>query len=81
MLTSTSASSNSSSLALALAAPLIGLAYVVLLPIIGITATVVLAGRRLMAGMFHATGKCVSFGWRPGSAYLSGKKKKSNKEQ
>ncbi len=79
MVTGTNTSS-SASLALALAAPLIGLAYVVLLPIIGIGATAVLAGRKIVAGMFHATGKCVSFGWRPGSAYLSGKKKKSDKE-
>jgi len=76
MLTHTSAHSSSSSIALALAGPIIGLVYVVLLPIIGIAATTVLAARRLLTGMFHATGKCVSFGWRPGAAYLSGKKKK-----
>ncbi len=76
MLTHTSAQSSSSSLALALAGPVIGLVYVVLLPVIGIAATAILAARRLLTGLFHATGKCVSFGWRPGSAYLSGKKKK-----
>jgi hypothetical protein len=52
--------------------PIIGLAYAVSLPIIAITATVVLISKRALDGVVGM----VSFGWRPSEAYLSGKKKK-----
>ncbi len=66
----------SSPVVMALAGPILGLLYVVLLPFIGIAATVFLAGGKLLKSMFCTTGKSISFGWRPGRAYLSGKKKK-----
>lgn len=55
------------------AAPFIGLAYLVILPI-GFTAAIILGGANLMvksvSGIF---GKNMSFDWRPMEAYFSGK--------
>jgi len=56
------------------AAPIIGLAYVVMLPV-GFFAALAVAGTNLvMQGA--ASIKSATFEWRPMEAYLSGKKKK-----
>ncbi len=62
-----------------LAGPVIGLLYVVLLPFIGIGTVVVIAVRKVGGGAFNLIGKSLSFGWRPRTAYLSGKKRKDRK--
>ncbi len=63
-----------------LAGPVIGLLYVVLLPFIGIATVTALAARKVVGGVFSLVGKSLSFGWRPRTAYLAGKKKKDKKD-
>ena len=63
-----------------LAGPVIGLLYVVLLPFIGIATVTALAARKVVGGVFNLVGKSLSFGWRPRTAYLAGKKKKDKKD-
>lgn len=58
-----------------LLSPIIGLAYAVSLPFIGITTTLVLTAKRAHDGIVGIIG----FGWRPSEAYLSGKKKNKRK--
>ena len=59
-----------------LAAPILGLAYAVFLPFIGIASVVTMLARKLLGGMAHEVSKAATFGWRPVEAYFSGKKKK-----
>lgn len=59
-----------------LSGPFIGLAYAILMPFIGIGTVVVIGISALFKGLYNLAAKTVSFGWRPGDAYLSGKKKK-----
>ncbi|MDI6728409.1 MAG: hypothetical protein QMD44_05720 [Thermodesulfovibrionales bacterium] len=54
-----------------MAAPFIGLAYIVALPI-GFAYAL---GSAAINGILGLAGKEASFGWRPSEAYLSGKKK------
>ncbi len=63
-----------------LAGPVIGLLYVVLLPFIGIGTVAAVAARKVVGGAVNLIGKSLSFGWRPRTAYLSGKKKKDKKD-
>ncbi len=63
-----------------LAGPVIGLLYVILLPFIGIATVAAVAARKVIGGAFNLIGKSLSFGWRPRTAYLSGKKKKDKKD-
>jgi hypothetical protein len=77
-----------------LVAPVVGLLYVVFLPVFGLMAIVgmwlvplfgivagtALTGIKLCSGMFSTVGKSVSFGWTPTTAYLSGKKRARKKE-
>ncbi len=60
---------------LMLMAPFIGLFYVIALPFISIGALAAMVGRKLIGGVFNLLGNLVSFSWRPGEAYLGGKKK------
>ncbi len=76
-------------------APVVGLLYVVFLPVFGLIAVVgmwlvpifgviagtALAGIKLCSGMFSTAGKSVSFGWTPAASYLSGKKAAKKKEE
>jgi hypothetical protein len=64
-----------------LAGPIIGLLYVVLLPFIGIVTVTAVAARKVIGGAFNLIGKSLSFGWRPRTAYLSGKKKTDKKDK
>ncbi len=66
--------------AMLLAGPVIGLLYVVLLPFIGIATVTAVAARKAFAGIFNLIGKSLSFGWRPSTAYLAGKKKSDKKD-
>jgi hypothetical protein len=58
--------------------PIIGLAYVVFLPIIGIGTALSLIVQKTLGGLFSLGKHIVSFGWRPAEAYLGGKKKKKD---
>ncbi len=63
-----------------LAGPIIGLLYVVLLPFIGIATVTAVAAQKVVGGALNLIGKSLSFGWRPRTAYLAGKKKKDKKD-
>ncbi len=62
-----------------LASPVIGLLYVVFLPLIGTATLAAVASRKVLGGMAGVAGKTISFGWRPVEAYLAGKKKGKKK--
>ncbi len=59
-----------------MAAPFIGLAYIVALPI-GFAYAL---GSAVINGILGLAGKEASFGWRPSEAYLSGKKKEKKEK-
>ena len=61
------------------AAPFIGLAYVVMLPVGFFAALAIGAVNLAMKGVASIAGKSMTFEWRPVEAYLAGRKKK--KEQ
>jgi hypothetical protein len=61
--------------AMLIAGPVIGLLYVICLPFIGIATVAALATKKAVSGLVSVIGKSLSFGWRPGEAYLAGKKK------
>jgi hypothetical protein len=61
------------------AAPFIGLAYVVMLPIGFFAALAIGAVNLAMKGVASIAGKSMTFEWRPVEAYFAGRKKK--KEQ
>ncbi len=58
------------------AAPFIGLAYIVMLPIGFFAALVVGVVNMAMKGAASIAGKSATFQWRPMEAYLAGKKNK-----
>ncbi len=58
-----------------LSMPIIGLFYVVMMPFLGLAAIASIVGARILSGVSEVVGKSLSFGWRPGNAYLSGKKR------
>jgi hypothetical protein len=64
-----------------LSGPFVGLLYVVFLPFVGIAMIVAAAGREVLGGLVSLIGKTISTGWRPQSAYLSGKKKERAKDK
>jgi len=59
--------------------PIIGLAYVIFLPFIGLAMIAVLTLRRLGGGLVSLVRTIAAFGWRPMEAYLSGRKKTPKK--
>jgi len=64
---------------LLLLGPFIGLAYVIALPFVSIAMMIALVARKIVGGIYNLLGNLVSFGWRPGEAYLGGKKKDRKK--
>ena len=62
-------------LAMLFVAPMLGLAYAVFLPFIGIAMLFTLLGRKLFGGLLDGLWKTAAFGWRPSEAYLLGRKK------
>ncbi len=58
------------------AAPFIGLAYIVMLPIGFFSALAIGVVNLAMKGIASIAGKSVTFEWRPVEAYLAGRKKK-----
>jgi hypothetical protein len=61
-----------------LSGPILGLAYIVFLPIMGIVTALSLLVQKALGGVFGLGKHLVSFGWRPSEAYLGGKNKKKN---
>jgi hypothetical protein len=58
------------------AAPFIGLAYIVMLPVGFFAALIIGAVNLAMKGAASIVGKSATFEWRPVEAYLAGKKRK-----
>lgn len=71
-----------SSGAVLLSGPILGLAYVIFLPIMGIVTAFSLLVRKTLGGVFSLGRSVFSFGWKPTEAYLGGKnqKKKSDND-
>jgi hypothetical protein len=70
-----------SSGAILLLGPILGLAYVVFLPIMGIVTVLSLMVQRTLGVAFGLGKHLVSFGWRPAESYLGGKNKKKNSDK
>lgn len=62
------------------AAPFIGLAYIVMLPIGFVAVLLVAVVNGVTTGFARLAGKTVSFEWRPMEAYLAGRKKKQEQK-
>ena len=61
------------------AAPFIGLAYIVMLPIGFFIALAAVVVNLAVKGVAGVAGKSVTFEWRPVEAYLAGRKKKAER--
>jgi hypothetical protein len=70
-----------SSGAILLLGPILGLAYVVVMPIMGIVTALALMVQKTLGGLFSLGKYIISFGWRPTEAYLGGKNKKQNDKE
>jgi hypothetical protein len=55
--------------------PILGLAYVILMPIMGIVTALSLMVQKTLGGLFSLGKYIITFGWRPSEAYISGKSK------
>jgi len=66
---------------LILSGPVIGLLYVIALPIISIITVVTLGGSKLVGSLYHGIRSLATFGWKPSEAYLAGKKKKKKNKK
>ncbi len=62
------------------AAPFIGLAYIVMLPIGFFVALAAAVVNLALKGVAAVAGKSMTFEWRPVEAYFAGKKKKKEKK-
>jgi hypothetical protein len=67
-----------SSSAILFLGPILGLAYVMLMPIMGVVTILALLVRKTLGGSFSLAKNIISFGWRPAEAYLGGKSKKKD---
>jgi hypothetical protein len=65
--------------AVLVAGPVLGLAYAVFLPFIGIAMLLSLAARKLFGGLLQSAYRGAAFSWKPSEAYLVGKKGRSRK--
>lgn len=63
-----------------MAGPVIGLAYAIFLPFIGIAMTLTLLAKKLAGAVQQLTQRVVVFPWAPSEAYLAGKKKEDDKK-
>jgi hypothetical protein len=59
-----------------LAGPILGLVYIIALPILGVVTAFGLLLQKTLGGVFNFGRNIVSFGWRPAESYLGGKNKK-----
>ncbi len=61
------------------AGPILGLAYAVFLPFIGIAMLLTVLSKKLFGGVVHSAQKGAAFSWKPSEAYLAGKKGRAKK--
>jgi hypothetical protein len=62
-----------------MAGPVLGLAYAVFLPFIGIAMLVAVITKKLFGGAVRTAWKGAAFSWKPSEAYLAGRKRKPGK--
>lgn len=67
-----------SSGAILLTGPILGLVYIIALPIMGVVTAFGLLLQKTLGGVFSLSRNIVSFGWRPAESYLGGKNKKKD---
>ena len=67
-----------SSGAILLTGPILGLVYVIALPIMGVVTAFGLLLQKTLGSVFNLGRNIVSFGWRPAESYLGGKNKKKD---
>ena len=67
-------------IAMLMLGPFIGLLFVILMPLLAILTVLSVIASRLFKGLAGLAGVGISFGWRPSSSYLSGKKKKKKEK-
>lgn len=60
--------------------PVLGLAYVIILPFMAIGTVAVVLVRKAASAIVNLASKIVYFEWRPTEAYLAGKKKRDKKK-
>ena len=70
-----------SPLTILLLGPIFGLVYAAFMPFIGIAIVIKVVGQKVSNAVARAVGEITSFGWRPGEAYLEGKRKKGKREK
>jgi hypothetical protein len=70
-----------SSSAILFLGPILGLAYVLLMPVMSIVTMLALVVRKTLGGSFSLVKNIISFGWRPAEAYLGGKNKKQDSDK
>jgi len=63
------------------AGPILGLAYAVFLPFIGIAMLLTVVSKKVFGGALHTAQKGAAFSWKPSEAYLAGKKGRAKKAE
>lgn len=64
-----------------LAGPVLGLAFALFLPFIGIAMSLGQAGKKVADSAVGHAAQSVAFGWRPIEAYLTGRKKRKEEKK
>ena len=64
-----------------LAGPVLGLAFALFLPLIGIVMTLGQVGKKVADSAVGRAAQSVAFGWRPIEAYLTGRKQKKEERE
>jgi len=63
------------------AGPILGLAYAVFLPFIGVAMLLTVVSKKVFGGALHTAQKGAGFSWKPSEAYLAGKKGRAKKTE
>ncbi len=58
---------------------MLGLAYAVFLPFIGVAMLIAVLSKKLFGGAIRTAWKGAAFSWKPSEAYLAGRKRKAGK--
>ena len=66
-------------LAILAAAPVLGLAYAVFLPFIGIAMFASVLFKKVFGGLAQSAYRSAAFSWQPSEAYLAGKRRSNRK--
>ncbi len=66
--------------AMLVAGPVIGLVYVITLPVAWIAVSLVILATQFVSGVATVANRSTAFGWRPIEAYLAGRRRKKEKK-